>query len=1589
MGSIKRFTYCIPNITQGGEPCVNPQITWIPIQGVNINCDTDNCITVEFPSGYTGKPCIRVIITCSNCNWCEPIIKDICFCDDHLHCGACQHCSPTGVCIDDCPDKPCDPASNTCVDCVDSDDCKCNQICNAGSCECPATKPYKGADGCCKECESDDECKRKYGNCFKCVGGTCVQKTCEGGVCNPETGECQGCIDPSQCKENEECVDGECRCANGYVYNPVTKKCEPKPDCTTNTDCKTCEVCVSGKCVPRVCPDGYVCVNDECVEECDCDDPSSCNARGNVCRNRNGVCFCEPCGGLCPNCGNGCYCDTATQTCIADPCGNTPCTNGTECGEGCGCVGGFCKRCEALSCTTGECAQALGCECAGDNTCQSTPNPCSGSCTTSFDCGEECGCYKGQCYPCEFFSCDNEDCSEIDGCACNGGKCGDDGSDCEDTLEIVKDDANCIIQGVLTKDSCCHCSPITVRPAITSVTIITGATVTLSDGRTAKLADTYNINLQSEIFKGLNITDRVDSLTNPNIATSLLDAAISGSVRYELTTTYSTGSPSVVNVSSSIIALGITGAAALSYREAGRPLAANDLRTVSKVELVIRSNDFKFIAGQCVYPNDIIGTFGLSNSPSVALLKEGAVYSDDCRDPFFTWFKSANGVFTDSFRRVYVAGVGSTYTDTLSGTENESCMDYLLRTDCSCKPTTNKRIVFCNPGDFTVTWLNDCHTMGTVVIPATCTANSTKQFSFYVNGTKTSDGDFLLSTSSTKTINVSDPNGITSLELRMNCDTQGECRISKSYEASPVSVDVTSSCNSNNNPVYTFTSGSTITKVTIYQGNTDTVVATLLTNPFTFTGTIGVSYTYIAELSNGCKTTKGSLEQQSCCDFFPVVGCVNGQVSVTGIPSGAVVKEGSTTLTPNGSGAYILATSVSARQLTVTINGCTDKIVTINANECSCDISVNASLVGTNIVVAITEGGSFNIVIPALSVNDVGVSGSSSYSYPVGIVTGTIPVTITKIGGCTRTINVVVGSCNLGTSVSKQACSIIGSTTNMPASCACPSLSLSGVITNVTDGGTSWNVSYSTGILGSVANPTYNIVIPVSSILVKVNGVDSATHNIISLGSTFTGVLSIPKSLTGIAIKFVLDNLAFEDNCTYESVGGVNLTINTNGTFTSNAPESLSSSTSRDVEYIWRENGSIKKIQYLPIGQTPPTIGLSDTIIPSATYSFNPTCNCSVSASTDGCMDFTVSNTTYTNCRQNISFSVNTCYRNTAIAVRVNSLATITGTTDASGILIVSNYSLGVIAGSSITINVAPGNTISGSCIKSLSVPYSQVSITAGGGSCSGNTFSVSFTPSSGVTITNIVGGGGSYLAPNSLVGIPSGTSGIAVVSYSIDGVPCGTTNVAFSAVTCDACSLYGIATQVSTCYACGSGSCYDVTFISSDGGTVTSLVPNINTVGTIVQPDTITGIPSGSNPSVEVNFIVNGDSCSKVIGYFYICPPLTAEIYLCPCSGSGSPQYSIPHSTFFGNGDPLPGVGTSIKITDIGSYSCYFVCTGGSPGLPIPNSFITNYGEGCVNCLSGCINPCGLLSGITCTCGGTCPPFSGCTLSGGLCLCD
>jgi hypothetical protein len=764
----------------------------IPLTFTNITNNGKPClnpiIVITSDSGNIEYPCSKKIV--------DGVIK-ITIPDDAFNGSTCikgyikcEECSS-------CPEKN----FEICL-CDETSQCKACQGCVDGVCIdlCPDKMCHENT---CVDCAVNGDCPKG----FICEGGECV---CKGvlnssGECvdcnnNGDCSSCEQCISggckPISCPNNLICIGGGCGCPPGFKVDVATNKCVPEDECSNDGDCSNCETCVGGKCNPIICPYGY-----------------SCDENGN---------------------------------CFYDPCPDTPCINGVDCGKDCGCADTKeCEPCSKLSCE--ECAKTLGCECISGK-CQKVKD-CGGNCSNGEDCPDGCGCYKGKCVNCDNFS--EEDKKSISGC---------NNKTCVDTFESKIE--NCKLVTKLNTTEPCSC------PVLSTI---------LRNGKKTSSIDKYKLfnqdvirevvlrsDLLFEIRKGISndynsflTLPRLDDVSNDNIAHN--EEAINGSVTLELDITYrSEESVGVLGIPTTVTSSPIT---VSLINKSSAEFNSISLKTVELIKEPVDSNTrglYKLItnvsyklkysnllfhngcnyASGELYNKQYEGNVNIIDENTLDVFDQligiNPLQTTGNKLPMFTYKRSKTTTYqeTDTIRKVYVPKIGGSYTDTLHA---GGCVDdagkyplispefglysgynYLVKNDCSCgnaKQRAVEPLIICETFEPAVI-LSKCNTKVTVkdikplcpinkdlskVVQEGCSYPSDAQvyFNVFVNGTLVKglkeneeyEGDFVDGVTSVKVIHSHKPTCIL---------------FDKTYTFTKKKVNYTSTCNNNGQGVVTF-----------------------------------------------------------------------------------------------------------------------------------------------------------------------------------------------------------------------------------------------------------------------------------------------------------------------------------------------------------------------------------------------------------------------------------------------------------------------------------------------------------------------------------------------------------------------------------------------------------------------------------------------------------------------------------------------------------------------------------------------------------------------------------------------------------------
>jgi hypothetical protein len=596
--------------------------------------------------------------------------------------------------------KKCEPVNGKLCFCNNFTDCDPCQDCINGTCvnRCP---DMLCVDDKCVNCEDEDDCKNNQ----ICISGKCK--------CPPtlpyydEVGEkCYGCKTDEECGPCRRCVDGSCQQMN-CICDEELNDCV---ECTQASHCGINECCVDNKC--KCCP-GYIydAVLDQCVEEPECTGDDDCE---DPCK----ICVFGDCEDI--------ICPDPNEVCIDGICGpipcEGPCDDATDCGPDCGCLEGECVDCASLDCVT--CAQTIGCKCVNGD-CQKDDSPCAQySCETN--CGErpDCGCQE------------DGSCEEVE---------------CEGESTLSKNEDECKLEYNLETSVCCECPKITVDNKIMSI-------------QNSPILRKYAITSRVEVRKGdaptpLAILDlhRVDEDQYDDIMDN--EEATQGQVQVTATYTYeglSGGAPTGVLSVETVLLTPIFDLAGVGFDEQKiyvnipgeeYPKTVRVLRSVTLTYTLI--SELTFESG-CTYDegvvigtytfDDILSTVNFVNQvnqdtpgqdSNVNYWIAKTLTSDVCRNPEAKWYKApalengSIGVFESvPFRKTYLTKLTpTTFTDFIDEPdENPGPSDnngelfsgyfYKVATDCACTNEATAyyestcenpgRVVFCDPQEASV-----------------------------------------------------------------------------------------------------------------------------------------------------------------------------------------------------------------------------------------------------------------------------------------------------------------------------------------------------------------------------------------------------------------------------------------------------------------------------------------------------------------------------------------------------------------------------------------------------------------------------------------------------------------------------------------------------------------------------------------------------------------------------------------------------------------------------------------------------------------------------------------------------------------------
>lgn len=646
-----RFTITI-NATLNGKTCKNPQIEFIQGSDVIYPCEiSGNQITIETLPGTNPNACIEGYIKCDDdCLNCPPQYFKKCLCNDVTLLNSCQ------ICKDGLIEEICTP-----------EEIAAGKICSPNGCICPPDKPITDPN---------------TGQCVVCITGT-VSPT------NP----CQICIAGGwaivDCGPNERCVNGECECIPPYVKDPLTGECKLKDECLDDEDCPTCKTCILGKCEPVVCPEGFQCINDECVPACT----------------------------------------------------NVNCNNGADCGENCGCLDGKCVPCTILSCLDeASCQAALGCKCTG------------GDCVPVDDCNQNCEdnpcvdpgctCYNGECVNCENFPCTDAEggCNSYYNCQCNDeGKC-EGGKDCEDTFELKKKEVcsadGCELEAVYNTKNKCMCDPIEFRVKNTEDCSIENPTGTGE----SLLGDTL-LRLSIEMFKkGIPYAQfkTSDKFSDNEIVTGSIKVIVNaGGVDLPAITSTITANNIIPSITIEKPQTLPANNKKVKVSVFTQSIRVNDNGCTSYDNKEIATYDFDLAQSATIY----CAKQNQYKTPKIFKLED----STSTKKPLIVWYRTSGNDFgttpvsltsTDYaakgyFRKKYLTGVAGSFSDKISKPEEGLLNNfrYKVTIDCGCEganeATTGDVVIYCCPKDWTIVPDgNSCGKKVTIKAFTNCSVNN-------------------------------------------------------------------------------------------------------------------------------------------------------------------------------------------------------------------------------------------------------------------------------------------------------------------------------------------------------------------------------------------------------------------------------------------------------------------------------------------------------------------------------------------------------------------------------------------------------------------------------------------------------------------------------------------------------------------------------------------------------------------------------------------------------------------------------------------------------------------------------------------------
>ena len=652
--------------------------------------------------------------------------------------GVCLECVHTGV--EDCNEcrdgvlvplpcsGVCDPASNGCVDCLQSSDCDgANECCSDGkTCDC-CEGFVRASNGLCvpaPDCDENNPC----GPCQTCRDGKCDDLVCPDGKI---------CIDGSGCVEECDCSTPIACSVETSTCFTTTQGCGCIPcqgDCETG--CSEGCYCNGIECVADICFGGKC----GCTNGADCPEGYGCDGSGN----------CVPCASLdCDNseCASVLGCGCANDKCIDSDvaCGNTSCTTSDDCDFGCACDEGICKSCNNYSCA--ECGVINGCGCSGVD-CKGVETNCTDTFTitkSDTDCTLSAVLDKGESCACSPITVDIQ------------GKRISQGDVLTTTIEFIAEVRKGVYDGSLNLPLLDNL----VNPAIVENDSPTSGRITISGTQSYRQ---YTIDPVTEVRTRIEDASEDTVENDANFLTGTV-------------ATVSMGQFSFPSLNTRIIT---------EVDVQGRATKEIEYYLI-ELEAKI-TDDFDF-PNECTYDDGkVIGTyrfrtnddflaFGFAFTNHIAT----TLTSPESRLPIFRWYKSESDVITGSpFRKLYVPETNGVHSDVIDVPEGlEACHYYKVISDCTCATSPDIYAVFCNPEDldFVVDGCNKQITIDSAIL-APCDVNQNIEFYFRAGTIYQtwlgSRWDIIAGQSFVS----ADP--ITSVEFGQTCDKEGVC--TKTYD---------------------------------------------------------------------------------------------------------------------------------------------------------------------------------------------------------------------------------------------------------------------------------------------------------------------------------------------------------------------------------------------------------------------------------------------------------------------------------------------------------------------------------------------------------------------------------------------------------------------------------------------------------------------------------------------------------------------------------------------------------------------------------------------------------------------------------------